>query len=61
MNWTELNRALLTASEEGCAALLATELAGPRRVAFLLRIHGRFNKLRARREREELLKEGVPR
>lgn len=52
--WSHLNDQLRLATEEGAAALLAAELAGPRRRAYLLRIHARLDKLRRARERKEL-------
>jgi len=61
MDWRELNRRLRTAAEEWCAEQLAVELAGPARRAFLLRIHARLNRLRARRERAELEQRSIAR
>lgn len=54
-NWTALNDALRTASEHRCALLLDRERLGKRRIQYLLRIHARFNKQRADRERRELM------
>lgn len=54
-NWAGLNDALRAATEAEAAALLKKEQAGKARVQYLLRIHGRFNRERARREREQLL------
>lgn len=54
-NWPGLNEALRAATEEEAAALLRAERGGKRRVQYLMRIHGRFNRERARRERAELL------
>lgn len=61
MTWRELNRWLLGATEDECLEALAAERAGPRRRAFLIRIHARFDKLRRRREREELTREAIGR
>ncbi len=52
--WQELNHLLRGASEELCLKLLQEEKQGRKRERFLLRIHSRLNKLRGRREREEL-------
>jgi len=53
-SWTTLNNALRTADEELCHLLLKREQAGRKRSRFLKRIHGRLNRVRAKREREEL-------
>lgn len=53
-SWINLNEELQTCDELTAASLLAEELAGRRRKQFMLRIHSRFNKLRADRERDEL-------
>lgn len=55
-NWPACNDFLRSATEEQCSKLLAKEKAGKRRVQYLLRIHARLNKVRATRERSELLK-----
>ena len=55
MRWVELNSALLVADEARCAELMAQEKDGPARKDFLLRIHSRLNKVRADRERYELV------
>jgi hypothetical protein len=52
--WVGLNAELTTANEDRCNDLLKKELAGRRRLMFLLRIHSRLNKERAARERLEL-------
>jgi hypothetical protein len=57
-NWSRLNAALLNMTEEQAKQLLDAELAGQSRRAVLLRIYGRFNSKRARRERRELLRKG---
>ena len=54
-SWVAMNEALKTLSEEECWKLLKKEQAGRKRAQFVLRIHGRANKLRAERERRELL------
>lgn len=54
-SWTALNDVLRGASEEACAGLLRVECAGKQRVQYMLRIHARYNKLRAERERRELV------
>jgi len=52
--WQDLNQVIRDASEELCLQLLEEEKQGRKRERFLLRIHSRLNKLRGRREREEL-------
>ena len=42
-------------NEEELAALLAYERDNKRRINFLLKIYGRYNKVREARERNELL------
>lgn len=54
-SWPELNARLAKLPEEELKRLLGRELRGKRRVHFLLRLHGRYNKLRAERERRELI------
>lgn len=56
VNWTALNTWLLNATEAECVALSKLERAGRNRHRFLLRIHSRVNKLRARRERADIMK-----
>lgn len=52
--WDGLWRFLTDAPETHTAQLLAAERAGRRRKQFLLRLHSRYNKVRAHRERAEL-------
>lgn len=54
-SWVRLNKVLQSADEKECHMLMETERKGQRRVTFLLRIHSRFNKLRAERERKEII------
>lgn len=53
--WLTLNDFLANAGEEDCRKLIREEQKGRNRKQFLLRIHSRLNKVRAHREREELL------
>jgi hypothetical protein len=53
-NWLNMNNALRTATEEECFKLLLHEKENRQRLAFMLRIYGRYNQLRAQRERMEL-------
>jgi hypothetical protein len=47
-------------NDEGqCLALLNKELKSLRRPQFVLRIYGRFSRLRAERERKALIEKGV--
>lgn len=56
-SWLELNAWLKTAKEPQVVKALAEEKARkPRRAQFVKRIHSRLNKLRADRERQELVK-----
>jgi hypothetical protein len=54
-SWLALNQELRGADEGHCRALLKEEQAGRRRRQFLKRIHSRLNKVRADRERQELV------
>lgn len=54
-NWESCNNFLRDCTEEQAAQLLEMEKQGKRRVQYLLRIHARFNRERAKRERSELL------
>lgn len=53
-SWSALNEGLHKLTEQECATLLKAEKLGPRRLSFLIRIYGRFNRLRTTRERNEL-------
>lgn len=52
--WYTLSAAILSLSEAECEALYRAELAGQRRRTFLRRIMSRRNRLRLRREFDEL-------
>jgi hypothetical protein len=54
-NFRTLNAVLKCATEEECEILLLEEKQNERRHEFLVRIYGRLNKLRATRERLELI------
>lgn len=54
VSWIGLNLLLSNATEETCRDMLMLEEAGKRRAQYLKRIHARLNKMRARRERNEL-------
>lgn len=58
-NWSNLNAFLLHANEEEVNTLLSLEREGANRVQYLIRIHGRVNKLRVKRERKDILKKAV--
>ena len=53
--WDSLNGALRSADEQYCRDLLHEECQGRQRSQFIKRIHSRLNKVRADRERKELL------
>lgn len=55
-NWATLNAVLQDLSEKECEELLTNERNGQRRLQFLLRLYGRYNKLRSQRERNTLIK-----
>jgi hypothetical protein len=55
--WIGLNETLKTCDEEVAQQLLKAETSGKARRQFLLRIHSRLNKLRAQRERQEIINE----
>lgn len=54
-SWEALNTWLRSAKEEQCRQLLHVEKSSKRRSAFLLRIFGKYNRLRTERERRELM------
>ena len=53
--WIALNDFVRTANEDQCQNLLVEEQNGRARKQFMRRIHCRLNKVRAERERAELL------
>lgn len=56
VNWSSLQDILRDCNSEADAkTMLKKEMRGKRRVQHMLRIHGRLNKLRQEREREEIL------
>jgi hypothetical protein len=57
--WKNLNACLTGAGEDLCIKLLREEQLGKRRKQFLLRIYSRLNKVRADRERKELVEEAA--
>ena len=52
--WVSLNEVIVQADEAACKQLLKEELAGRKRKQFVRRIHSRLNRIRAKRERQEL-------
>lgn len=54
-NWESVNRFLLKSTEEETKELLEVERRGMNRLSIVLRLYGRFSKLRHRRERSELV------
>jgi len=52
--WVALNATLVKASEADCEKLMAAETQGKARRQFLRRIHSRYNRMRALRERTAL-------
>ena len=56
MPWAEFNQQLMQlVDEKQVHALLVKEQHGQRRLAYLMRLHSRFNKLRSQREKGALL------
>ena len=53
--WRSLNDVLASIAEPDVKALLDSEMAGPRRVKVIERLHQRYNTLRVARERAELM------
>ena len=54
-DWAACNDFLRSATEDEAKAALEAEKKGKRRTQYLLRTHARFSKMRAQRERDELL------
>lgn len=52
--WRDINAELSEANEQRCKELLDEERSGENRQLFVIRIYGRYAKLRAQRERREL-------
>jgi hypothetical protein len=57
-SWLELNNTLRNATEKECEELMHFERGHRNRIRMMLRIHGRFNILRAARERIEIMRKG---
>jgi hypothetical protein len=53
--WRKLNEVLALLPETDVKVLLDSEMAGPRRVKVIERLHQRYNTLRVARERAELM------
>ena len=56
-NWGTLNEWVMQADEKAVKGALEKERKGKRRAQFLLRLHQRYNVLRANRERAQLFGE----
>lgn len=56
-NWIGLNKGLKQLNEEEAKELLEVERKGQKRQSYLLRIYGRYNTLRTKRERKQLMSE----
>lgn len=54
-NWATLNKYVQFIDEATLQALIKKEAQGQARPQFLMRLYGRFNRLRTTRERRELL------
>ena len=55
-DWNVLNKYVQELTEDELKILLDKEKKGLRRVSFMIRIYGRYNKLRTQRERENLFR-----
>lgn len=60
LNYVELNAAVCSLTEEQLIDLIEQELSGPKRTSILVRLHQRYTRVRAARERKEML-EGLTR
>jgi len=58
-DWARLNEALMGMTLADVQLLLKLEIGGRRRTNFLLRLYGRYHRLRADVERAALINEGV--
>lgn len=54
MNWRELTSRLGSLREDELEQMIEDELAGPKRLTLLVRMHQRFTVLRSLRERQEM-------
>jgi hypothetical protein len=54
MKWVELNKLLMRMQEKDLLHMLEDEMEGKNRKTYILRIHKRYNILRAKRERREM-------
>lgn len=55
LNYVELNAAVCSLTEEQLIDLIEQELSGPKRTSILVRLHQRYTRVRAARERKEML------
>lgn len=55
LSWHSLQETIRSADEDQCQELLHEEILGRARLRHLLRIHSRLNKIRAERERIQLI------
>lgn len=55
-SWNGLNEAIMSSDIKMAERLLDEEKKGRKRKQFMLRLHSRINKLRADREREDIIK-----
>lgn len=58
-NWIRLNQDIMGLPFQAVKQLLEAEAKGRRRPQVLLRLYGRYNKLREHTERFELMKDGT--
>ncbi len=55
LSWQEINDTVCDLSEPQLVALMEQELAGAKRTTVLVRLHQRYTRVRAARERQEML------
>ncbi len=59
-SWMKMNEDLLSLPLEAVQQLLEAEVKGQKRLNFVLRLYGRFNRLRSVSERSALLNGAIP-
>ena len=55
LSWQEINDTVCGLSEPQLVALMEQELTGAKRTTVLVRLHQRYTRVRAARERQEML------
>jgi predicted transposase YdaD len=55
LSWQEINDTVCALSETQLVALMEQEMTGAKRTTVLVRLHQRYTRVRAARERQEML------